>query len=142
MQYTPDQRAEALRLLAEHGKAEAARRTGIPAGTIASWGVRNGVTAPPVEKMRQQIAAKVLTLADRRAALGSKFLATAEKLLKDVDDEEATIDRKRLVEAARIAAETSNLLLGEATARVDAMGGSPREQAVALVSQLRQRQAS
>lgn len=141
-QYTPEQRGEALRLLAEIGLAGTARRTGIPRGTIASWGSRNGVAAPPVENVVKATEIKAATIAQRRTALGGKFLGAAEKLLRDAGTEDTPIDRKRLVEAARIAAETSNLLLGEATARVDAMGGSPKEQALALVAELRQRRAS
>lgn len=137
--YTDEQRDEALRLLAECGKAEASKRSGIPAGTIASWGHRHDVSAPPVEEIRKANETMVATTAQRRTALGGKFLSAAEKLLRDAGTEDTPIDRKRLVEAARIAAETSNLLLGEATARVDAMGGSPREQAMALVSVLRQK---
>ena len=41
-------RAEALRTYAEHGPAEAARRTGVRSGTIRQWAFRAGVTSPRV----------------------------------------------------------------------------------------------
>jgi len=37
MQYTTEQRSEAVALAEEHGPAEASRRTGIPRRTITSW---------------------------------------------------------------------------------------------------------
>jgi len=44
---SPTVRDEALRLAAEHGPAEASRRTGIPAATIRSWRRRVGESGPP-----------------------------------------------------------------------------------------------
>ncbi len=41
-------RAEALRIYAERGPAEAARRTGVRSGTIRQWAFRAGVTSPRV----------------------------------------------------------------------------------------------
>jgi transposase-like protein len=40
-------KAEALRLAEEHGAAEAAKRTGVPAATIRSWRHRSGAAGPP-----------------------------------------------------------------------------------------------
>jgi hypothetical protein len=40
-------KAEALRLAEEHGAAEAAKRTGVPAATIRSWRYRSGAAGPP-----------------------------------------------------------------------------------------------
>lgn len=75
--YTDEQKAEALRLLAEHGKAEAARRTGIAAGTIGSWATRAGISAEISEQMRPAIEARAATLLQRKQAL-------AEGLLDDI----------------------------------------------------------
>ena len=44
----PQRKAEALQLAAEHGPAEASRRTGVPAGTIRAWRTRAGQSEPPV----------------------------------------------------------------------------------------------
>lgn len=81
MSYTPEQKAEALRLLAEVGKAEAARRTGIPAGTIAAWGSRTGVAAPMPEALRPQHEARHAALLDRRVDIATRKAALAETLL-------------------------------------------------------------
>jgi hypothetical protein len=40
-------KVEALRLAEEHGAAEAAERTGVPAATIRSWRHRSGAAGPP-----------------------------------------------------------------------------------------------
>lgn len=137
--YTAEQKTGALRLLAEVGKAEAARRTGIPAGTIAAWGSRMGVAAPTPEAMRPQVEARQLSLAQRRQALGEKFLEKAEKLIECVHAAEPAMDRKRGIEAARVAAETAQLLTGQPTSRVDAMLGTDQERALAVVRQLSER---
>lgn len=142
--YTPEQKAEALHLLAEVGKAEAARRTGIPSGTIAAWGHRCRVSAPLPEALRPQVEARQISLAQRRAALGEKFLTKAEELIELVDAKTSAIDRKRGIEAARVAAETAQLLTGEPTSRVSATLGTDQERALAIVRQLdeRRQQAS
>jgi len=41
--YTPEQREEALRLIAEVGPAEAARQLGLKSGTLRSWASRAGL---------------------------------------------------------------------------------------------------
>lgn len=46
--YPAEVRAEALRVYAEHGPAEAARRTGARSGTIRRWAFRAGVTSPRI----------------------------------------------------------------------------------------------
>lgn len=77
---TAAQKAEALRLYAEHGPAEAGRRTGIRSRTITEWARRAGV----VDTRRQTITAAVetakLTLAQQRAQLAADLLDDARKL--------------------------------------------------------------
>lgn len=99
MKWTPSQRHAALRLLAEVGKAEASRRTGIPAGTIASWGARSGVSAPSAEAQRPALAAKAITVAERaitvaerKADLAERMLTEAEAMLRQLHN--PTIERK------------------------------------------------
>lgn len=75
--YTDEQKTEALRLMVEHGKAEAARRTGIAIGTIGSWATRAGLSAEISEQMRPAIEARAATLLQRKQAL-------AEGLLDDI----------------------------------------------------------
>lgn len=139
MQWSPELKAEALELLASVGKAETARRLGIPAGTIASWGARGGVTAPSTERMRPVVEAMQLSAAQRRVNLGEKFLEKAEKLIDAVLIGEPAVDRKRGIEAARVAAETAQLLTGQPTSRVDAMLGTDQERALAVVRSLAER---
>lgn len=139
VKYTDTQRTEALALLAEVGKAEAARRTGIPSGTIASWGSRHGVTAPTTEHLAKVNEARKATLAERRAALGETFLTKAEELIECVTTDDSAIDRKRGIEAAREAAEAAQLLTGQPTSRVDATLGTDQERALAIVRQLDER---
>lgn len=72
--YTPEQREEALQLYVDVGPAEAARRTGIPAKTIQSWGGRSGVQSAAVEKTEAAVAAASLTIAQRKQRLASDLL--------------------------------------------------------------------
>lgn len=124
MQYTHEQRAQALGLLAEVGKAEAARRTGIPEGTIASWGARTGTKAPPPETMREATEAKNATLADRKVELAGQLRALAvkatAKLAERIDADE--ISAKDLVQALTAAIDRMQLLTGAATERVETVG--------------------
>lgn len=142
--YTPEQEAEAVALLQELGPAEAARRTGIAKGTIASWAHRAGVGS---EEARSQTAAAVeartLTIADRKARLAEGLMADAERIraelftgrlerkafgatrytdaeIVDVQHHSTTDgQRKTAVEAIARIVETVNLLTGEATARIE-----------------------
>jgi hypothetical protein len=140
--YTDEQRREALLLLAQVGKAEAARRTGIPAGTIASWGSRAGVAAPPAAATVVATEARVATIAERKARLAEGLLDDVEQLRRDLfvmttetkvlagrhdtDVVEVKIrrtveprDRNTTVQAIAKALETVQLLTGEATQRLE-----------------------
>lgn len=78
--YTPEQREEALYLYVQVGPAEAARRTGIPAKTIASWAGRSGMQSDAPEKTEAAVAAASLTIAQRKQALASGLLDDIEML--------------------------------------------------------------
>ena len=162
MQWTPDQRDEALRLLAEVGKAEAARRTGIPAGTIASWGARAGITAPSAEGQRQALEAKAVSVAERKQRLAERMLTEAEAMIGQLHartverkpmvvsdgaregshieiaevtyDRPPTSDQKRIVEAVAILVDKIQLLTGDATARIEQTGEAAAPQRAALVN--------
>jgi hypothetical protein len=54
----PQLKAEALRLADEKGVAQAARETGIPAGTIRAWRSRTGAAGPPPGVDRGEWVAK------------------------------------------------------------------------------------
>jgi len=157
MQWTPEQKAEALGLLAVVGKAEASRRTGIPAGTIASWGVRGGVSAPSPDELRALHEGRVLTVALRKAALADQMLVEAARILGQLHepmvekkalvvsdgaregshvevatvyyDRPTTADQKRIVETVAVLVDKLQLLTGEATARLETMDGTEQAEA-------------
>lgn len=142
--WSEDERAEAVRLVAEVGHAEAARRTGVPRGTVASWAHRAGVTAEGATTATvQAVEARVATIAERKAALAAGLMDDIERLRRDlfagtierkvvpgtqhrnteiVDVRHATTtagDRNTTVQAIVKAIEAVQLLTGEATARIE-----------------------
>lgn len=163
--WTDEQRAEALQLLATVGKAEAHRRTGIPLGTIACWGYRHKVTAADATiATRQAVEHRVATLAERKARLAEQLADAAERMLADatastverkvvpgtqwreteiVDVEHATTthaERRAAIDAVAKAVETVQLLTGEATERIEQIGGDAvKEAARAKLDELAQR---
>lgn len=172
MQWTQDQRDEALRLLAEVGKAEASRRTGVPAGTIAAWGVRSRTRAPLPELQRKATETRLASIAERKAHLAERMLTEAEGMIGQlhartyerkpmvvsdgssvgshieiaevVYDRPPTADQKRIVEAVSILVDKIQLLTGEATARTEALGAEApkREHLANVVDQLAQRRVA
>lgn len=147
LQYTDGQRDEALALLAEVGSAEAARRTGIPSGTIASWGHRHGVTAPAVSEARQaSVSAVQATLTERKAALAGDLRSLAAKavakLAEKIDADE--VSARDLVSALTAAVDRLQLLTGEATARIEQTGAEPvtRTKLVNVVDELAARRVA
>lgn len=172
MQWTQDQQDEALRLLAEVGKAEASRRTGIPAGTIAAWGSRSGTKAPSAAALQEVNAARLATIAQRKAKLAERMLTEAEAMIGQlhartverkplvvsdgaregshieiaevVYDRPPTADQKRIVETVSILVDKIQLLTGEATARTEALGAEQpkREHLAKVVDQLAERRVA
>lgn len=145
LQYTQQQKQQALDLLRELGKAEAARRTGIPAGTISSWAVRKGVTTN--HPAPEQLAAAAMSLAQRKAALADDMLNRARSMIAQLDstmvekkalvvsdgrnegshievaeveyDHPPTGAQKQIVETVAILIAQVQLLTGQATARLE-----------------------
>lgn len=111
-QYSPSAKAEALQLLAEVGKAEASKRTGIPEGTIASWGARNGVTFRPDSPT---------TVAERKSELVLKLLPLAAKLVDRLEQRIGSDDAslRDLAQTLMIVVDRVQLLTGQATARTE-----------------------
>lgn len=128
--WTPEQKAEALALMAQVGKAEASRRTGIPTGTIGAWANRAGVTNADPEGRAAYTAAANMAWAERRAILadmlGETAQKAAERLLVLLDDPEAKIDQ--VARALAVVVDRASLLAGEATQRVEnvATDAAPR----------------
>jgi len=150
--WTPEQKAEALDLAKQVGTVEAGRRTGIPAGTVASWCHRKDVATPfanpdrakHLDKTRR---ARVVTLAERKATLALGLLTDIERLrdqlfapsverkvvatgqIVDVHhDEPPTGDKKALMTTIAIAVDKVLLLVGDATQRTEVVTPADREQ--------------
>jgi transposase-like protein len=70
-------KAEALRLAEEHGAAEAAKLTGVPASTIRSWRHRSGESGPPK-------SVDPRTWAERKRAGAEDAWAAAQEALAQV----------------------------------------------------------
>lgn len=82
--WSVEQRQAAIDLAVEVGKAEAARRLGIPPGTVGSWLHRAGlheVTPGAVERMAPAIEQRQANVADRKARLAERMLTEAEDML-------------------------------------------------------------
>lgn len=102
--YTDEQKAEALALYAEVGPAEAARRTGIAAGTIASWASRttaevDAMPDPSVATARRaqmaaNVEAAVLGLEERKARLAAALMDDIERVRKQLWA--PTVERKAM----------------------------------------------
>lgn len=128
--WTDTDKAEALRLLAEVGTAEASRRTGIPAGTIASWGNRNGVSgATATEAMIVATEHRVATIAERRAALAEELGSTSALALEHLARrvEAGGLSDGDLIKALSLLIDRTLLLTGEATERIESTLVSRRQ---------------
>lgn len=141
--YTDAEKAEALELLAAVGQAEAAARTGIPVGTIKSWGARERVQAPGTEETCNAVAAKLATWADQRAVLGNRAGEIALLALEQIPDRIENRDElaaQRLASTMSALVDKAQLLTGEATERIEQLGGgSAIEAARALLDDVRER---
>lgn len=142
--YSSDAKAEALRLLAEVGLCEAERRTGIPRGTISSWGNREGVSSPPSESVLPMLEAKAMTVAQHKAALAEELAVIARQLAATIAEKAAGGDLgpRDAVAAFVAVVDKLQLLSGDATARVETLtAAAAKAEAVAIVDQLATRRA-
>ena len=119
--YSDEQKREALDLFLEHGASEAGRRTGIPAGTIAAWASRAGMTGPPTPEVVNALAVQAVTIAERKQALagelGKLAAAAVAKLAERIEADE--ISAKDLVSALTATVDRMQLLTGAATERIE-----------------------
>lgn len=156
--YTPEQRAEAVALYREHGAAEAARLTGITAGSIRSWASRLGVATERREELAAGVAAASLTMEQRRLTLASGLMDDIEKLraqlfaptatnqvvvegtgkgescarVMEVTQAEPSFrDKQAAITSIAIAVDKVQLLTGAATARTEHTAGKEAAHAVA-----------
>lgn len=73
--YSEEQRAEALRLVEEHGTAHAHRVTGVPKGTLSRWTKAAGIDTTVVDRRRTAAATEAV-----RARSAEVKLSTVELL--------------------------------------------------------------
>lgn len=140
--WTPEQKAEALRVYTTEGMAAAHAQTGIPKGTIGGWATEERVNAP--ERSEQTTAAteaRRLEWAERQPAVVAGFAELAEVsvyLAIEHAREGRTTKAKDLATTAAISVDKAALLSGgpterrELTERRDAMLASARENARGL----------
>lgn len=84
--YTDQQKSDALAAFVEHGPSEAARRTGIPKGTIAAWARRNGVRTVATENAHEGAEAAAAYATAKREQLKRDLLDKATALLARMDE--------------------------------------------------------
>lgn len=120
--HPPEAKARALELLAEFGVAEAAERTGIPIGTIASWGHRAGVSSPCAEGYAERRAQLREAFATRRVSLGNRMGEVAAETLEQLDTHVRagkTRQARELAGALAVLVDKAQLLTGGATGRTE-----------------------
>jgi hypothetical protein len=131
-QRTEAERDEALRLMADKGVTEAARITGIPKGTIASWGVRRGVTSPPVAQAQAMVEHQKVAWSIRKVALGEKLGTLCEKMAQGIDerlDAKSIAGVRDLAASIAILVDRAQLLTGGVTARTEVVERTPEAEA-------------
>lgn len=111
-----------MRLVAEVGVNETARRLEVPVGTVASWAHRGHVVSPDAAVMAKATAAKQVAWAERRIALGERLgqiaAMAAEKVAERVEAG-TTAGVRDLAGAMALFVDKAQLLTGSATARAE-----------------------
>lgn len=142
--FTEAEKAEALALYAEVGKAEAARRTGISAGTIGAWASRTGVATDAAANIRAatEVAAAKRTYdaQEFRTQMVGRLAEVAQlaaaKELERLADGKASLHE--IVGARTRAIHDLQLLTGAATGRTESVDRTPEVDAeLAKVIELR-----
>lgn len=147
--WTDEQKAQALLVFRSHGATEAARQTGVPKGTVASWARREQVhTNAPVER-EAAVESASLAAEERRLRLADSLLDDVQGLRRRLftgmtyhhvkvvglgegrattevveveTDQPVPADQLRLVQAIGTLVDRVQLLTGQATERVDLTG--------------------
>lgn len=118
--FTDAEKAHALDVYATEGPAEAARQTGIPKGTIASWAHRTGTQTVCNERAAARVEAAQMKWAERRQAMVDRIGTIAEKALTVVEDNldlGTTSKAKDAATTMAILVDKAQLLGGDATTR-------------------------
>jgi transposase-like protein len=136
--YSDEQKREALDLFLEHGASEAGRRTGIPAGTIAAWASRSGITGPPAPEVLNGLAVSAAVLAERKQLLAGQLQSLAVKAVVKLAEriEADEVSAKDLVSALTAAVDRMQLLTGAATERVETVTAERSPEAEAEVARV------
>lgn len=144
-QYTPQQKADALVLYAQHGAAETARRTGIPEGTLMSWAHRNGVQSLAAEQTRAAVEAakakwdeRKLKMVHEIGSVAQMALAQAEAAVMDGKGRDA----KDFATTMAILVDKAQLLSGAATQRTEVADRPAAEERLAELIDLDARRKS
>jgi transposase-like protein len=136
--YSDEQKREALDLFLEHGSSEAGRRTGIPAGTIAAWASRSGITGPPTPEVVNALAVQAASMAERKQALardlGTLAAKAVAKLAQRIEADD--VNARDLVSALTAAVDRMQLLTGAATERVETLTAERSPEAEAEVARV------
>lgn len=122
--YTPEQKAEALTLYAQHGSAEAARITGVAPGTIQSWAHRNGVATACNEQRQANVDALKTKWAERRLEMVDEIGTVAEQALAKAKAMVAAgkgRDAKDFATTMAILVDKAQLLGGDVTNRTESV---------------------
>ena len=123
----PAAKAQALQLAAEHGAAEASRRTGIPAGTIRAWRTRAGQTEPPVGDRGEDWRAGRERTAHGAAQVAREAIEQARRDIRDGKPLRAqqsmtaagiAVDKLTIIENQLAAYEERQMRLAEGQAQV------------------------
>lgn len=120
--WTTQQRDEALNLYLDHGPHEAARRTGIPIGTIASWAHRSGLQTLCTENNLAAAQATRAAWQARREAMIDEIGRIAEKALTVADemlDDRLPSKAKDAALTMAVLIDKAQLLAGAATQRTE-----------------------
>lgn len=148
--YTDEQKAEALALYAEHGAAEAARRTGITGHSIRSWARRKGITSQVIHANARATRAAVVrrqrNAEERKVALVAKLGELAElgldTTLAAIDiAKPGDLDLRAVIGAWTRAIHDLQLLSGGATARTETRDLASAEDVLRLRDELAERRA-
>lgn len=146
--HDPDTKAEALRLVAEVGPCEAARRLGIPEGTVKSWARRAGISSPNGEQTAKAVATASVAWAVRRAALVDEMGRAATKAVARLNerlDGDTTTGLRDLAVSAAVMIDKAQLLSGQATGRTEAahtVSDERKAKAVAVFDELAHRRSA
>lgn len=148
--YTAKQKSDALDLVRTEGQAEAARRTGIPLGSIKGWANRAGITMedPAPDSVRMAVMVRRRSLAERKARLlellGEIAELGAERELELLAMVESN-DLRSVVGARTRAIHDMQLLAGDVTARTEMLVGDAKaqaEEALAVLDELAAKRAA